>query len=99
MTIWSIIMTERISLRCEICPICGQHPTMLIERQTLKVDATGSAIIADVHGLAYSTPHVRILFVDAHASVRSFQVIKDLTGDGNILAEIKKLKGMYPEKK
>lgn len=92
-------MTERIPLRCEVCPICKQHLTILIERRTLKVDATGSAIIADIHGLAYSIPHVRILYVDEYGSVRSFQVIEHLTGDEKILVELKKLTGIYFSKK
>ena len=87
--------SDQIPLRCEACPICNKHPSMFFPRAQFKTGLTGLATIIDIHGLAYSTPHIRILYVDEHGSVRSFKAISEITGEEKILSEIKKLTGMY----
>lgn len=89
-------MSNFVSLRCESCSICGKSPPMRFPRADLNPGLTGLATLIDIHGLAYSSkPHVRLLYVDEHGSVRSFKVISEVTGDSNILGEIGKLQGMY----
>jgi len=68
---------------------------MLFPRSQLNTGITGLATIVDIHGLAFSQPHVRLLYVDDHGSVRSFKIIAELTGDEKILNEIKGLGGMF----
>jgi hypothetical protein len=68
---------------------------MLFPRDKLDTGITGLATIIDIHGLAYSIPHVRLLYVDDHGSVRSFKIITEITGDEKTLKEIKNLKGVY----
>lgn len=87
---------EMVSLRCEVCPICQKNAPMKFPRDRLDTGLTGLATLIDIHGLAYSPdPHVRLLYVDEHGSVRSFKVIRELTGDPKILEEISVLKGLY----
>ena len=89
--------SDQISLRCEPCPICNKHPPMIFPRDQFNTGLTGLATIIDIHGLAYSPPHIRILYVDEQGSVRSFKAISEITGDEKILSELKKLTGMYTE--
>jgi len=88
-------MADFVSLRCEQCPICNRNPPMKFLKADLNPGLTGLATLIDIHGLAFSPPHVRLLYVDEHGSVRSFKVIKELTGDSGTLSEIGSLKGMY----
>ena len=87
--------SDTITLRCEVCPICQNNPTMTFPRKDLDPGLTGLATLIDIHGLAFNEPHVRLLYVDEHGSVRSFKVIRELTGDQSIIKELKNLKGMY----
>ena len=88
--------SDLIPLRCEICPVCKNHIKMHFPKSEINPGLTGLATIIDVHGLSFhEKPHVRILYVDPHGSVRSFKAITEITGDANILEEIKKLKGSY----
>ena len=85
-----------VQLRCEVCPICKVHVQMKISKDDLNPGLTGLATLIDLHGIAYKEkPHVRLLYVDPHGSVRSFKAISELTGDSEIIEEIKKLKGLY----
>jgi hypothetical protein len=68
---------------------------MKFPKSELNPGLTGLATLIDLHGIPFSKPHVRLLYVDEHGSVRSFKVINELTGDPELLKEIKKLKGMY----
>lgn len=88
--------SNRVPLRCEVCPICKFQIQMSIPKEDLNPGLTGLATLIDVHGIAYKDkPHVRLLYVDPHGSVRSFKAISELTGDPAILEELKNLKGMF----
>ena len=88
--------SEYIPLRCEICPICKKHIQMNFLKADLNPGLTGLATIIDIHGVAFKEkPHVRLLYVDPHGSVRSFKAITEITGDSTILSELKALKGIY----
>ena len=85
-----------VQLRCEICPICNLHIQMNISKEKLKPGLTGLATLVDLHGIAFKEqPHVRLMYVDPHGSVRSFKAISELTGDSTIMKEINKLEGVY----
>ena len=85
-----------VQLRCEVCPICKIHVQMKFPKADLNPGLTGLATLIDLHGIAYKEkPHVRLLYVDPHGSVRSFKAISELTGDASIMEDIKKIKGMY----
>ena len=69
---------------------------MSFPKEDLNPGLTGLATLIDIHGIAFKEkPHVRLLYVDPHGSVRSFKAISELTGDISILEEIKSLKGLY----
>ena len=88
--------SDLIPLRCEICPVCKKHVQMHFSKSQINPGLTGLATIIDIHGLSFKeNPHVRILYVDPHGSVRSFKAISEITGDPNILEEINQLKGLY----
>lgn len=88
--------SDLIPLRCEICPTCKKHIQMHFPKSEINPGLTGLATIIDIHGLSYrENPHIRILYVDPHGSVRSFKSITEITGDANILEEIKNLKGIF----
>ena len=88
--------SDLISLRCEICPVCKKHVQMHFPKSEINPGLTGLATIIDIHGLSFKEkPHVRLLYVDPHGSVRSFKAITEITGDDSILEEIKNLKGIY----
>ncbi len=90
-----LLAGDNLPLRCEACTICKKHPAMLFPKDKLDTGITGLATIIDIHGLSFSTPHVRLLYVDDHGSVRSFKIITEITGDEKILKEIKNLKGIF----
>lgn len=69
---------------------------MKISKEKLKPGLTGLATLVDLHGIAFKEkPHVRLMYVDPHGSVRSFKAISELTGDLAIMEEINNLKGIY----
>jgi hypothetical protein len=69
-------VTETAQLRLETCEICKKQVMLSFPRDELVVDITGICQIADLHGTNDEKPHIRILYVDATGSVRSYTIIE-----------------------
>ena len=74
-------LTRKLLLRCESCTACGYNEPMSIDAKQVVPNVTGMATVVDCHGIQDpKKPHARLLYVDAHGSVRSFLVVEAITG-------------------
>jgi len=72
-------LPEIVQLKLESCKICKKKFSLRIDKEALTPDLTGTCQVADIHGINDEKPHIRVLYVDANGSVRSFTVIDKIS--------------------
>ncbi len=84
-------MSSLNQLHVEPCEICKKRVNLSLKTATITPTLTGMDTFLDMHGILDNPPHVRVLYVDAHGSVRSYVIIKKFVGVPPELNDILKL--------